>query len=564
MRSVLILLLLLSSFSAFGNNFPRPATLEPAVNFWTKVYTDVTTNQGYLHDAVNLAVVYEKIDLPAYASHGVRERIVNQKKWAYERALKNLASGKRSNLDATETKALAAWPKDTPSSTFRSAAREIRFQLGQSDRFKAGLIRSGQWRPHIRRTLAMHNLPEELEVLPHVESSFNPGAYSKVAAAGMWQFMPATARQYMRVDHILDERMDPFIATEGAAKLLKRNYEITGTWPLALTAYNHGAGGITRAARAMGTKDIGVIAAGYKGPSFGFASRNFYASFLAALHVDRNAEQYFGKVTLQTPIEYDIVPVQEYFPVAALAQAAGVSLDELKAHNPALRDVVWSGEKYIPRGYTLRVPRENLTTPLEAAIAAIPQSLRLGHQKPDVVHRIAPGESLSVIASRYNTSVSKLMALNGMSNANRIRAGQTLRLPGNAQPEPAMAAAATPSATPGSAQAEPARSSGSSVYVIKSGDSLWSIARRFNVSQRELAAWNGIGNKNHIKPGQTLKISPGGGSAAGQRSYVVQHGDSLWAIARKFNIPQRDILLLNNLKSSHVIRAGQTIRLASN
>ena len=146
--------------------------------------------------------------------------------------------------------------RGNPAATFAAAADNVRFQLGQSDRFREGLVRSGQWKPHIRSVLAEYNLPVELEVLPHVESSFNPSAWSKVAAAGMWQFMPVTARDFMRVDHVVDERMDPFIATEGAARLLKRNYGLTGTWPLALTSYNHGTGGMIRAAKQVGTRTL--------------------------------------------------------------------------------------------------------------------------------------------------------------------------------------------------------------------------------------------------------------------------------------------------------------------
>ncbi len=226
--------------------------------------------------------------------------------------------------------------------------------------------RSGQWRPHIRSVLAEHDLPQELEVLPHVESSFNPSAYSKVAAAGMWQFMPATARQYMRVDQVVDERMDPFIATEGAARLLKTNYKTTGTWPLALTGYNHGAGGMVRATEALGTNDIDVIVQKYKGKAFGFASRNFYASFLAALEIDSNPGRYFGKVKMDVPIAYDVVAVQKYVSAKALASEAGISMEELKMHNPALLGPVWSGDKYIPQGYPVRVPKSQLKRPLES------------------------------------------------------------------------------------------------------------------------------------------------------------------------------------------------------
>lgn len=503
-RAILLLALLLSSINASATNFPRPSALEPAIRFWIKVYTEVSTSQGYVHDAETMSVIYQTLDLPADASKRDRELLVTSTKKRISKALNSLGKGKRSGLTATEKRVLAAWPDGTTASTYAAAAENVRFQLGQSNRFKEGLIRSGQWKPHIRRVLADHQLPQELEVLPHVESSFNPSAYSKAAAAGMWQFMPATARQFMRVDHVLDERMDPFTATEAAAKLLQRNYDITGTWPLALTGYNHGAGGMVRAAQTVGSRDIAVIVQKYKGTAFGFASRNFYASFLAALEIDRNPKRYLGPVKLDSPIRYEVVSTQKFIPARKLAQAAGISLDDLKQHNPALLEPVWTGEKYIPKGYAVRVPGAQLDKPLKHALAALPGNARFGSQKPDVTHRITRGESLSVIARRYGTSVSRLMALNGLRHSS-IRAGQNLRLPGNVMPEPVPASQRTAKVR------KPSKaSSDSDEYVIQQGDTLWSIARRFNISRQELLSWNGISTKDYIQPGQKLKISDAG------------------------------------------------------
>ena len=128
--------------------------------------------------------------------------------------------------------------------------------------------------------------------------------------------------------------------------------------------------------------------------------------------------------------------------------------------------------------------------------ASLPRDARFGNQKPDVLHRIAPGDSLSTIAARYGTTVSKLMALNGMRN-HRIRAGKTLILPGNVMPEPGLA---------GRSGAESPAGKGHVEYVIRRGDSLWSIARRFNVSQQQLVAWNDISPKGYIQPGQKLRV----------------------------------------------------------
>ena len=187
LRAVLAIALLVSSLHAGAGDFPRPASLEPAVQFWIRVYTEITTNQGYIHDAVDMSVIYETVDLPTYASNRKRDQLVKEAKDRVARALTSIAGGKRSKLNDAEARVLAAWPEGTSASAFNLAADNVRFQLGQANRFKEGMVRSGQWRPHIREVLAAHKLPPELEVLPHVESSFNPSVYSKVpdSAAGV-------------------------------------------------------------------------------------------------------------------------------------------------------------------------------------------------------------------------------------------------------------------------------------------------------------------------------------------------------------------------------------------
>ena len=153
----------------------------------------------------------------------------------------------------------------------------------------------------MRREFRDRGLPEDLAYLPHVESSFNTHAYSKYGAAGMWQFMRATGRRFLKVNYVVDERLDPLTATRAAAQLLKDNHKLLGTWPLAITAYNHGEVGMQRAVRKMGTKDIVAIIERYKGRSFGFASRNFYPQFLAARRVARSWRAHFGMFRCRLP-----------------------------------------------------------------------------------------------------------------------------------------------------------------------------------------------------------------------------------------------------------------------
>lgn len=464
---------------------PRPPELERDVRFWTRVYTEIDSNQGFIHDDWNLDVVYSTLQFKSDISRRERDRIIEKVKNEYRHILLRLSSAKKEELTTEEQQVLALWPEGTSKEEFRNASRRLRFQLGQSDRFLEGLIRSGRWMPHIRQTLKEQGLPEELAALPHVESSFNPNAYSFVGAAGMWQFTRSTGRRFMRVDHVIDQRMDPFMASVAAAQLLKHNYETTKSWPLALTAYNHGLSGMMRAIEKTGGTDIVKILREYSGRSFKFASRNFYVAFLAAVHVNRNASQYFGPITLDPPADEVTLELPDYMPANVVAQAIGISLDDLRKLNPALRGPIWNGEKYIPRGFSLRMPRKS-SVDYAALIAAIPQ--RFGKQLPDQLYTVQRGDSLSHIADRFSVSLQDLMAVNNMNNRHFIRVGQQLRLP--------RMAAAAPSG--------PALVDGR--YRVRQGDSLSGIAGRFGVAEEKIVALNALTDRNAIYKGQWLQI----------------------------------------------------------
>ena len=410
-----------------AEDFPKPASLQKDVGFWLKVYTEVTTRQGYIHDAQNLAVIYERIDLGDDRRKN-REKIKQIKK-GYAEALHKIAKGKRNNLSLNEARLLQLWGAGVSNERLLQAAEEIRFQLGQSDRFKEGVIRSGEWRSHIDSVFAGMGLPKELAVLPHVESSFNPNAYSRVGAAGLWQFIRATGRRYMTIDYIVDERMDPFAATQAAARLLQYNNEIIQSWPLAITAYNHGLASMRRAVKTIGTRDIEVIVRNYKGRYFGFASRNFYVSFLAALEVDQNPEKYFGPIFKNQPYEYSTFKLRHYISAKDLSKASGLSMVRLREHNRSLLEPVWNGSKHIPKGFLLRIPKSSKSLSLQSLVLAMPAHQRHRQQTPDVEHRVVRGDTLSEIAKRYGYKVSELRAVNGIGSRNIIRIGQKLRLP---------------------------------------------------------------------------------------------------------------------------------------
>ena len=356
--------------------FPQPAGLKPAVDFWIKVYTEVDTQSGYLHDSENLSVIYERLRLNRRNIEATRSEISDD--------LRYLATGARDDLSESQREILELWPADVSNRTLSEAANNIRWQLGQSDRFLGGLRRSGAFRQHIKNVIQEKGLPPELGVLPHVESSFNPSALSSASAAGMWQFTSGTGKRFMRIDYIIDERMDPYTSTAAAMSLLEYNYSVLGTWPLALTAYNHGAGGISRAVRETGTTDIEKIVANYQGRRFGFASRNFYAQFLAVVHVENNAQQYFGDVRFDPAPIFREVEIDAFIDAEVFASSVGVSFDQLRKDNPALRPIVWEGNKRIPQGYLVKVRQDQINA--SDLLALIPSDYKFAVQTPDIAY----------------------------------------------------------------------------------------------------------------------------------------------------------------------------------
>jgi membrane-bound lytic murein transglycosylase D len=233
------------------------------------------------------------------------------------------------------------------------ASESLRVQIGQKERFREGVIRSGAYLPEIKRIFRLYNLPEELAYLPHVESSFNPEAYSKVGASGLWQFTQSTGKQYLRIDKAIDERQDPFIASSAAAKFLQRNHTVLGSWPLALTAYNYGTSGMARAKKDKGSYE--KIFLEYQEGHFKFASRNFYPEFLAALRAAHKLEQ-DPSLRRHKPVATTTVRLTSQTSLAAINRRFNVDAKTIKTLNPAIKDSVFQGKNQVPAGYHLKLP----------------------------------------------------------------------------------------------------------------------------------------------------------------------------------------------------------------
>jgi membrane-bound lytic murein transglycosylase D len=470
-------------------------------------------------------------------------------------------------LTAHERRILHAFGDKPTPAQFLDAIDRIRFQLGQADRFHEGLIRAAAWESHIARVLEQHGVPAEIAALPHVESSFNPAAYSKVGAAGLWQFMPSTAKRFMRVDSIVDERLDPDSATEAAANLMLYNYRLLGSWPLAVTAYNHGPGGLRRAQEQLGTSDIAVIVKRYQGATFGFASRNFYVAFLGALEVDRNAEKYFGPITRLTDTQSTPVELPDYIAVEAFAKAFKVDMGALRVLNPALRPPIWNGTRLVPRGYAVRIPGTPPQSEIAAAWARMPPSQRYVAQRNDGKHKVRRGETLAAVAAVSGMSVPRLLAANGWTSPHEIARGDIVRIPMPAsRAETSGATAPVPAAVAENAQgvAAPAASgaTASSVAPLAAVSPNPEIDEKVPAPPKEPVSARQTNSAALLPAGAPTGSADASDYSVGPgETVIVQAAETLGHFADWTGVDSQTLRALNKLHKNAMVTLGRKLKL---
>lgn len=447
------------------------------------------------------------------------------------------------------------------------------------------LERRSKFEPMILAALDQAHLPHDLLYLSMIESGFNPNAYSSADAAGLWQFIPDTGRMYgLRVDYWIDERRDPELATGAALHMLGDLYKQFGDWQLAFAAYNTGPGriarGVARLAAGGEKADFWTL---YERDMLHPETEGYVPKILAAAIIGKHPERYgFTNLQPMPKLEYDSATVDGVVDVAVIAKCAGISEDAFRELNPMIRRYA------TPDGSTtVRLPKGTHDT-FVAALAAVPPAER----RQLVVHAVARGETLSMIAGRYGVTAQVVQDANRISNPNRIAVGQKLVIPvrgahaadviAAAHPEPESRAVAQHSE--GSAErAEPVRqeapaskpepsSSRPATYTVRSGDSLGAIADRFDMSLADLQALNDIRDPSRIAAGQVLKVSgsaSGGSSSASASSssssapqtYKVRSGDSLSAIATRYGVSVSDLQSWNGIRNPSDLRAGQTLKI---
>lgn len=484
--------------AAAADPFPVPDGLQDHVAFWRNVFGVWRQNQVALHDMEHPALVYAVVDIPGELNDNLTDDqrdYVQRVRAEWEARLRLVTAAAPDEL-GTEERALRQRIVDVAgAAALAEAPLRLRAQRGVRERFLRGLARSGRYDAEFRRIFEDAGLPGDLAYLPHVESSFQNHARSSVGATGMWQFTRGAGKMFMKVNTSIDERLDPVASARGAARYLARAYGQLGDWGLAVTSYNHGIQGMARAKAEFGT-DFARIVREYKSGTFGFASRNFYAEFLAARELAREPERYFPEgVVFEPPFDTDQVVLERATRVGPLAARYGVSTRELVALNPAWQKTVARGAAPIPAGVhvwlptgTLMAAAEHNKTMLVAATRATDSKAKGGVRTASAVgevHVVRRGDTLSAIAKRYKVDMAALRELNDwMAEPHLLRVGQKVRL----RDEVEEAAADV------------------TVHVVRKGDTASMIAANYGVSVAELLEVNQLTRRSVIRPGQRLGI----------------------------------------------------------
>ena len=414
--------------------FPVPDVIKQNVAFWIRIYTEISLKEGLLHDNEYPQITYERIAVGDRTGRRQNE-VVDPRRKIYVDAIIAVRDSAPEKWGAAE-KRVAELFKLAPEGAIAGAENRLRFQGGQRERFRMGLERSTIYLDTISAILKLYGVPDELKYLPHVESSFDAEAYSHAGAAGLWQFMRATGRLYMKVDYMFDERRDPIISTVAAAKFLRSNYDMLQAWPLAITGYNHGPNGIRRAVDALGSRDIAVILQKHESASFRFASKNFYSCFVAVLQIVEKPDKYFKGLNYKPKFKATSVKLPFAVMPDALCKSLNITDQQFKRLNPSLRPVVFTQKKPLPAGYNVNLPDTikgddalvalNRTPPTQRAVA---QKEAAREPDGDGYYTVARGDNLYGIAQSHGVSMRELAEANNITNSSRIYVGQVLMIP---------------------------------------------------------------------------------------------------------------------------------------
>ncbi len=427
------------------------------------------------------------------------------------------------------------------------------FQTKGRDRFELWLARSGKYSDIMRRILAKYGMPGDLVYLALIESGFSPKAYSVARAAGPWQFIAGTARRYgLRVDWWADERRDYEKSTHAAAAYLRDLYGIFDSWPLAAAAYNAGENRIMRAVSRYKTEDFAKLIRYRYLPR---ETKDYVPKMLAALTIAKDPERYgFGNIRYEDPLAFDKVVIPGGTDLAALGSIIGVPVESLREWNPELKRFCTPPNT---ETYEIRLP-EGFGPIAEERLDEIGSAAKVTFLR----HKVRNKETLAALAEKYNTPVSTLKEMNGIrsNSLHRISSliipvtglSETEAVPGN-RVSPDQLRLAHMRMDEGYRRGQRIR--------VRRGDTLWKIARRAGVSVNALARANGMKTTGILRAGTVIRI-PGAVPSVGEGTrHVVRRGDTLWKIARKYGVSVGQLARRNRMHAGQTLRTGSVLHI---
>jgi len=427
----------------------------------------------------------------------------------------------------------------------------------EKDFFIESYQRSGMYRPHIIKTLEEAGFPTELSWLPLIESGFKVQAMSRARALGLWQFISSTGYKFgLKRNTYIDERLDPIKSTRAAMDYLKELHQIFGDWSTVLAAYNCGEGRVLRLINSQNINYLDNFWDLYE--RLPAETSRYVPRFLATLHIINNPKQYgLDKIEVMKPLDYETVSVSRQVRLKEIAKEIDVGESTLALLNPELRYSILPNENYM-----LRIP-QNKGEVLMERIEKIPisyppsdnSSIYYSSGGSYIKHRVRSGETLSVIAKHYRTSINSIIRANNIKKNNLIIAGKVLKIPRSGRN---IYQASQTSSSP-----EEDGKTQSITYSVKKGDSLWILARRFGTTTNKIISMNNLPNAN-LYIGQVLKIPTSVFSNELQenkefKTYLVVRGDSPYTIAQKHNMSLEKLLSINNLTPRNMIYPGQNL-----
>lgn len=422
--------------------------------------------------------------------------------------------------------------------------KEIK-NLSRGNHFKNAYKRAGKFRPAILKKLKEAGLPSELSWLPLIESGFTTNALSHARALGLWQFIPSTGYKFgLARDMYIDERLDPDKSTTAAVAYLKALHKIFGDWSTVLAAYNCGEGRVLKTIRSQNVNYLDNFWDLYD--RLPRETARYVPRFLATLHMVNNPEKFgLDTIKVDSPLEYDTIKVQKQVSLKDVAKAIGIAPSKLQELNPELR------KKIIPKdSYSLKIPfdkKEILLTKLDTIPVASSKPKQSKTSTHYAYYRVKKGDSISKIAKRFKTNVKTILQSNKMHKKHYIVAGNILKIPQSGK-------------TFRSETSKKKRRYTVSKHIVKNGDSLWNIARKYGTTTKKIHRLNRLSN-NKLSIGQVLKI-PGKGRKTAKkylRTYRVKNGDVPVEIAKRHNMSLKRLLKVNRLTHRSKIFPGQKL-----